>query len=89
MVEARGYRTVHKKVDLGSFGFGRYQCNVPGLLIPIFGITGEVVLYQYRPDKPRIKNGKPVKYETPSGSNMVLDVHPFCRDLLKDPSIPL
>ncbi len=89
VVEARGYRTVRKKAELERLGFGRNQRHVPGLLIPIHGPAGDVVLHQYRPDEPRINKGKPVKYETPTGSKMVLDVPPFCSSLLGDPSIPL
>lgn len=89
VADSRGYRTVDKKVELESLGFSKAQRNVPGMLIPIWGPNGEIVLYQYRPDEPRIKDGKPVKYETPSGSRMVFDVHPFARELLGDPSVPL
>src|SRR5215204_2164889 len=85
----RGYRTVTSKAELERLGFGRYQRSVPALLIPIYSPTGEVVLYQSRPDEPRIKNGKPVKYETPGGARMALDVHPAARDLLGNPAIPL
>lgn len=90
VVEARGYRTVETKAELRRRGFSGTQCNVPGLLIPVYGPHGQIVTYQYRPDLPRIgKEGKPIKYETPSGSRMVLDVHPFARDMLGDPSVPL
>jgi Domain of unknown function (DUF3854) len=89
VVSARGYRTVEKKAEIKRLGFTDVQRNVPGLLIPIYSPTGEKVLYQYRPDEPRIKDGKPVKYETPSGSRMTLDVHPFAREMLCDPSAPL
>ncbi len=86
----RGYRTVKSKAELERLGFGRSQRNVPALLMPIFGPTGEIALYQSRPDEPRIgKRGKPVKYETPSGASMALDVHPFCRERLVDPTVPL
>jgi hypothetical protein len=88
-IEARGYRTVETKAELERLGFGRAQRNVPGLLFPIHGPTGEVVSYQFRPDEPRIKDGKPVKYETLAGSRMVLDVHPTIRTRLEDPSVPL
>jgi hypothetical protein len=87
VVEARGYRTIEKKAELKRLGFSEAQCNVPGLLIPVWGPTG-IVLYQYRPDTPRIRDGKVIKYETPSGSRMTLDVHPFARDKLGDPSVP-
>jgi hypothetical protein len=87
---ARGYRTIEKKVELKTLGFADRQCNPPGLLIPIYSPTGEIVNYQLRPDEPRIdKNGKSVKYETPSGSRMVLDVHPFARERLGNPVVPL
>jgi hypothetical protein len=89
VIEARGYRTVETKAELERLGFGRAQRNVPGLLLPIYAPGGEISLYQLRPDEPRIKNGRPVKYETPGGSRMALDVHPFAREKLGDPSVPL
>ena len=67
----------------------RQRC-VPSLLIPIHGVTGQVVNYQIRPDQPRIsKDGKSLKYETVARSQMALDVPPFVRGQLGDPSIPL
>ena len=90
VVEARGYLTVDTRSELKRLGFSERQCNKPGLLIPVYSPAGDIATYQYRPDKPRIdKKGKPVKYETPSGSRMVLDVHPFARKRLGNPSIPL
>jgi hypothetical protein len=90
VAEARGYRTIEKKVELKTLGFADRQCNPPGLLVPIYSPTGEIVNYQFRPDQPRIdKDGKPVKYETPSGARMVLDVHPFAREMLGNPTMPL
>ncbi len=90
VVEARGYRTVETKSELKNLGFTERQCNPPGLLIPIYSPTGEIVNYQFRPDQPRIgKNGRAIKYETPSGTRMVLDVHPFARERLGNPAVPL
>jgi hypothetical protein len=89
IVRARGYRTVATKSELRRLGFADSQCNAPGLLVPIHSPAGEVVNYQFRPDMPRISDGRPVKYETPKGSRMTLDVHPFAREGLGDPSIPL
>ncbi len=84
---ARGYRSVTRRVELRRLGFSDLQCNVPGLLLPVWGVTGEVVNYQFRPDTPRIgKRGKAIKYETPQGSRMVLDVPPGVRQWLGDPS---
>lgn len=89
VIDARGYRTVDKKIELEKLGFSKAQRNVPGMLIPVWSPNEEIVIYQYRPDEPRIKDGKPVKYETPTGTRMVLDVHPFAREMLGDPSVPL
>jgi hypothetical protein len=90
VIQARGYCTAKTKIELASLGFSKAQQNVPALLLPIHGVNGGIVNYQLRPDSPRIgKNGKPVKYETVSGSSMVLDVHPFARAKLSNPSIPL
>jgi hypothetical protein len=89
VIEARGYRTVETKAELETLGFGRAQRKVPGLLLPIYTPSGEISLYQFRSDEPRIKDRKPVKYETPGGSRMALDVHPFAREKLGDPSVPL
>ena len=47
------------------------------------------MLYQIRPDSPRIREGKVIKYEMPAGSRMALDVHPFGLPKLADPTVPL
>jgi hypothetical protein len=90
VVVARGYRTVDTKSELKRLGFSERQCNKPGLLIPVYSPTGDIATYQFRPDEPRIdKNGKSVKYETPSGTRMVLDIHPCAREMLGNPTMPL
>lgn len=89
VVKARGYKSVETKANLRRLGFSDVQCNVPGLLVPIHSPSGGVSSYQFRANQPRIKDGKPIKYETPRGSRMVLDVHPFAREKLGDPSVPL
>ena len=90
LVTARGYRTVTDAADLKRLGFSPKQLNVPALLIPIYSPTGEVKLYQSRPDTPRLNDkGKPVKYETPAGSHMSLDVHPLAKGKAADPKTPL
>ncbi len=88
---ARGYRTCEVKSDLKRLGFSDPQCRVPALLIPIYGVTGEVVNYQLRPDQARIVSGKPVKYETPFGTRMVLDIPPtvLASKALRSPVQPL
>ena len=89
VLSARGYRTIEKAADVRRLGFSDTQARVPALLIPVYGTSGDIVLYQARPDTPRIKDGKPIKYETPQGSRMVLDVHPAARAALANPETPL
>lgn len=86
---ARGYRTVNVKAELGRLGFADYQRSVPTLLIPVYNARGELATYQSRPDAPRVKKGKSIKYETPSGSPMVVDVPPGTLSRMRDPSVPL
>ena len=91
VAQARGYRSVTTKAELGRLGFGEKQCRVPALLIPIWNMGGEVVNYQIRPDQPRVshKGDKVIKYETVQGSRMVLDVPPGARQWIGDPNVPL
>jgi hypothetical protein len=89
VARARGYRSVQQRTELRRLGFGEAQARTPALLIPVYGVTGELVLYQLRPDKPRIVDGRAVKYETPRGARMVLDVPPTIRTMLGDPAVPL
>ncbi|MDP9244149.1 MAG: DUF3854 domain-containing protein, partial [Chloroflexota bacterium] len=89
VAKARGYRSVKQKARLSELGFSQPQLRVPALLIPIWNVQGGVALYQTRPDEPRLVKGKAVKYETPRGSRMVLDVPPWVRGRLEDPNLPL
>ncbi len=89
VIEARGYRSVTAKPDMADLGFSRPQSLVPTLVIPIWNIHGEVAFHHHRPDEPRRRNGKPVKYEFPRGIKMVVDVHPFVREAVRNPAIPL
>ena len=90
IIAARGYRTVTVKAELRRRGFADYQLLVPSLLLPIYNVHGEIAGYQSRPDSPRIdRRGKAVKYETPAGMKMAIDVHPSQRSFLSDPNVPL
>lgn len=90
VLAARGYRSITIKAELRRLGFFEIQCRVPALLIPIYGVTGDLVTYQIRPDEPRVDHkGKVVKYETPAHSSMALDVPKLARSWLGDPSRPL
>ena len=82
----RGYFSASARKTLAQLGFSRSQQErVPALVLPVCGVTGAVVFHQARPDQPRELAGKPVKYETPRGARMALDVHPLARRRLGDP----
>ncbi len=89
VAKTRGYRSVTNRAELERLGFAATQRLVPGLLIPIWGVDGKIASYQLRPDEPRIRDGKAVKYETLAGSRMVLDVPPMARRWLGNPKKPL
>jgi hypothetical protein len=90
VIAARGYESVATKAQLKQYGFSRAQQLPKALVIPIYGPRGEVAFYQSRPDTPRRNDkGKPVKYETPRGAKMALDVPPAAREKINDPCTPL
>jgi len=71
----RGYKTVMSRAEL--LDFKKYQRRAPGLYIPTYSPDDETTSSQLRPDSPRKdKRGKPLKYETPGGSEVILDAHP-------------
>ncbi len=88
---ARGYFTATKRTELADLGFARYQQITPALVVPVWGVEGEVVNYQSRPDRPRVDaaRGRQIRYETVAGSTIRLDVPPASRSLLGSPAVPL
>ena len=90
VAEARGYRSIEKLRELRALGFGATQARVPALLLPVWNAAGEVGVYQARPDEPRVSaKGKPIKYETPHESTMLIDVPLPAREGVRDPRRPL
>lgn len=95
VIESRGYFSAVTKTAVRALGMAQSQALVPALVIPIYGPDGDVpTLHQTRPNAPRsmARPNKPprsIKYETPAGASMVLDVPPLCRPCLGDPSVPL
>jgi len=100
IVEARGYRTIEKMADLWALGFAKQQSRqVPGLLIPLHTPDGKNPVNVYRPDIPRIVDGKKladgtraqkiIKYEYPKGEAMHLDVPPASQGDIQNPDVPL
>jgi putative DNA primase/helicase len=68
----RGYRTETVKARLKE----KRLPGLPGLLIPGYSSRGELAFYQLRPDEPRLRDGKPIKYESQHKSSPTLDIHP-------------
>lgn len=92
VIKARGYETVTDPARLASLGFSkRQQRSADGLLIPMYGPSGDVVTHQFKPDKPRKNpdNGKTIKYESPKGSTVHIDVPPGASASLPEASVPL
>ena len=91
VIRERGYRTVFGHKELADLNFSKAQQRHPGILIPLHGVEGDIVGHQFRPDHPRVdaKRGRNIKYETPAGGSIRLDVPPRCQPQLADPSIPL
>ena len=89
-IERRGYFSTRDRGQLEGLGFGRSQQIIPALVVPLWNFRGEVDGYALRPDIPRNgSNGKPIKYEIPSGARPTLDVAPLTRDQIGDPNKPL
>ncbi len=89
VIQERVYLSVQSEGELADRGFSSAQRRVPGLLIPVYSPGGENRLCQYRPDTPRIVRGRPVKYETPLGTGLTLDVPPRCLKDIDDPTVTL
>lgn len=90
VIDARGYWTEHVKVELKKLGFSSSQQQVSALVVPLWDLDGETpVLHQIRPDKPRLKSGRLVKYETPYRAQKIIDVPPPAREKVLQASSPL
>jgi len=88
VAKARGYFSVTEPKELNGM-FGPSQRLAPGLVIPVLDAYGERVFFQLRPDNPRVKDGRILKYENPAGRTMVIDVPPATRRHLQNPKVTL
>jgi len=79
IVAERGYYTARGGSEVPEV-FEDYQRR-PGLVVPMYSPDGITQSYQLRPDRPR-KNGP--KYETPEGSEVIVDVHPRMLDEIRN-----
>ncbi len=92
IIRERGYRTMRDcaadRAELRRLGFSDRQVRgFPILLIPTW-FDGAIVTYEIRPDTPRLRDGKPVKYDSVPSSAKRLNVLPRFRDWLRDPKRP-
>jgi hypothetical protein len=90
VIKERGYRSITaRSKELQDMGFGAKQRRT-GILIPLHGVTGELVGHQLRPDNPREnERGRKIKYENPTGASVRLDIPPRCLPQLGDPRVPI
>lgn len=88
IITGRGYWTATKRRDLEGL-VKPYQRRAPALVIPTFSPDGQTTSLQVRPDRPRERNGKSIKYETPADSLCILDVHPSMHARAREISEPL
>jgi P4 family phage/plasmid primase-like protien len=65
--------------------------SYPGLLVPMYRVTGELASAQFKPavPVPHPSSGKPLKYVSRRNAPNMLDVHPRNVAAVSDPSIPL
>lgn len=85
----RGYETIRDPRRLAALPIAKAGQRTQGLLVPQLRVDGSTWGYQYRPDDPRERNGKVVKYETPIGQRNGIDVPPGVGAQLGDPAVPL
>jgi uncharacterized protein DUF3854 len=88
-VEGRGYFSATTKEQLAELGFKGAQLkrlSLPGLVLPIWNITGRIVSHLYRPDAPDVvpKTNRMRKYERIAGTANCLDVPPLVGEMLHE-----
>lgn len=86
---ARGYRTSTSNAELRGLGFHDKQARSPALIIPAYGIDGEVFTYQARLRHPRSEGGDLVAFEMPELTAVSIDVPDAVRPVLADAAVPL
>jgi P4 family phage/plasmid primase-like protien len=99
----RGYESIHRPTNgdrrqierLRTLGIPSWAIDqdryFPGLLIPMYGPTGQRVSAQWKPyvEVQNSRNGKRTKYASVKGQTNRLDVHPRNKDKIIDPTVEL
>lgn len=97
LIEQRGYVTVDtdardklRAARIPPWAI-RDDSAFPGLVLPMYRVTGEYIGLQFKPAVPQLKPGKdkPVKYATPAGMGNRLDVPRSVAHLVRDPTAGL
>ena len=83
VIAARGWESITAEQS-EKYGFTGDQKR-SGLLVPSYGCDGELKGHQLRADVPRLRENKPVKYDTPFGQGNFLDVNPLMVESVKTP----
>lgn len=97
VLAARGYRTLYgteeDQAELRGLHVPRWawreESAWPGLLVPMYRVSGEQIGVQFKPCVPQEFNGKAMKYASQSGVPNRIDVPPAVAALVQDPTEPL
>ena len=90
VIAARGYFTCDDPALLRAHGFNKAQSLTPALVVPLWNCDGERAGVAIRHAIARTdRNQKKVKYDTPQGSTLALDISPATLDLLTAKTKPL
>ncbi|MER7487941.1 phage/plasmid primase, P4 family [Streptomyces sp. NPDC126497] len=95
--DARGYETLYgtdedrarlREESIPVWAW-REETAFPGLLIPMYRVTGERIGAQFKPGQPQPCGEKKVKYATPVGTKPRLDVPPLVATSVRGGVAPL
>jgi hypothetical protein len=89
VIAARGAWSARTVAEVERLGYRRNTATVPALVFPQWGVAGEPVGYQVRPDTAPMIDGRIAKYLSPPGAEVRLDIPPPCRELIGSPQVPL
>jgi hypothetical protein len=89
VIAERGAWSACAATELERLGYRRNTAIVPALVLPTWGVSGEVVGYQARPDVAPMLNGRISKYLVPPDAEVRLDIPPRCRKTIGSPQVPL